>query len=146
MEISTEEKLELRRYQVSSENRVFREWGKGSKNILMQLPTGGGKTSIFSSIAQKFLSKNLRVLIVAHKEELVLQNAKSLEKWCNYSCGLIKAGYKPDYNLNLQSASIQSLINRWDLIGSFDLIIIDEAHRSPSIYIVHYFSFQKQRF
>jgi superfamily II DNA or RNA helicase len=132
MEISTEEQLELRRYQASSENRVFREWEKGSKNILMQLPTGGGKTSIFSSIAQKFLSKNLRVLIVAHKEELVLQNAKSLEKWCNYSCGLIKAGYKPDYNLNLQSASIQSLINRWDLIGNFDLIIIDEAHRSPS--------------
>jgi superfamily II DNA or RNA helicase len=127
-----EETSELRRYQSSLENRVFRAWKKGSKNILMQLPTGGGKTSVFSSIAQKFISKNLKVLVVAHKEELVLQNAKSLEKWCNSTCGLIKAGYKPDYSLNLQSSSIQSLINRWDLIGNLDLIIIDEAHRSPS--------------
>ncbi len=132
MEISTEEKLELRRYQASLENRVFRAWEKGSEKILMQLPTGGGKTSVFSSIAKKFISDNLRVLVVAHKEELVLQNAKSLEKWCKSSCGLIKAGYKPDYNLDLQSASIQSLINRLDIIGNFDLIIIDEAHRSPS--------------
>jgi superfamily II DNA or RNA helicase len=89
--MSTEE-LKLRRYQESLVSRVLKAWGEGKKNILMQLPTGGGKTACFSSISKSFTSQGQRVLVVAHKEELVLQNAKSLEKWCGQACGLIKAG------------------------------------------------------
>jgi superfamily II DNA or RNA helicase len=136
--MSTEE-LKLRRYQESLVSRVLKAWGEGKKNILMQLPTGGGKTACFSSISKSFTSQGQRVLVVAHKEELVLQNAKSLEKWCGQACGLIKAGFKADYSLDLQSASIQTLASRWSriddfnsIIGNFNLIIIDECHRSAA--------------
>jgi superfamily II DNA or RNA helicase len=123
---------QLRNYQQELINRIFDRWRLDLYRVMAQLPTGGGKSAIFSAIAARVASWGCRILVIAHTEELVTQNAGHLERWCHTSVGIIKAGYTPDYELPIQSASIQSLVNRFDDVGEFDLIIIDEAHRSSS--------------
>ena len=123
---------QLRDYQQELIDRIFDRWRSDLYRVMAQLPTGGGKSACFSAIAAEVASWGCRILVISHTEELVTQNAKHLERWCNTSVGIIKAGYTPDYELPIQSASIQSLVNRFDDVGEFELIIIDEAHRSSS--------------
>lgn len=66
---------ELRSYQVKGESDINAGWANGHKNILYVLPTGGGKTFMFSNIARKFKGE---IVIIAHRETLVSQISLSL--------------------------------------------------------------------
>ncbi|WP_249071834.1 DEAD/DEAH box helicase [Argonema antarcticum] len=121
---------QLRPYQLDLLSQVESLWSQGKRRVLMALPTGAGKTVIFSAITHKFTAKQLRVLVVVHREELLLQ---ALEKLCAVTgekVGLIKAGYREDRSHLVQIASVQSLLRRQ--LPEADLLIIDEAHHSVS--------------
>lgn len=123
-------KNQLRDYQIKLIQDVFAEWELGSTAVMAQLPTGGGKTICFVAIAKTFLERQKRVLILAHREELITQAASKIESILGVEPGIIKAGYQPDTTALIQVGSVQSVVSKSRLskIGQFDLVIIDEAH------------------
>lgn len=120
--------MELREYQRELIAQIYEAW-KTDKRLLVQLPTGAGKTVIFSEVVSNFASRGETCLVLVHREELLTQAVAKLWKVTGGAgIGVIKNGYKPDYSLPIQVASVQSLKNRLSLLESPDLIIIDEAH------------------
>lgn len=123
---------QLRNYQISLINQIYAQYRQGFKRVMAQLPTGAGKTIIFSAIIKGAITKGLRVLILAHRVELILQAVEKIQATTNQSVGIIKSGYHFNFDLLIQVASVQTLINRLNNLKSIDLIIIDEAHHSAS--------------
>lgn len=120
---------ELRDYQQNLTQKIFARWSAGSRRVLAQLPTGGGKTVVISAIAQQFTQRGEKVLFLAHREELLLQAKEKLEAITGCTAGLIKAGYQAAPKHQIQIASVQSLVRRqhWFEAG---LVVCDEAHHS----------------
>lgn len=121
----------LRDYQQDLEDRIFDLWAIGIRTIMTQLPTGGGKTKTFGSIIHKKLKQDWRVLVIAHREELIFQAKKEIEAASGYPAGVIKSGHKPSPLFPLQVASIQTL-TKYEIMPPADLIVIDEAHHACS--------------
>lgn len=122
--------MQLRDYQQDLLARVYQEYRKGHQRVMAQLPTGGGKTALFSKVCQDGHANDRKVLVLAHREELVKQAANHISKAIGAEVGIIKSGIEPDYSRSIQVASVQSIVNRFDLCESFDLIITDEVHHA----------------
>lgn len=123
----------LRPYQNDAEKRLIACYQRGAKAALLVLPTGGGKTVVFTDIIAKSVAKGNRVLVLTHREELLKQASASLSHF-GVSHGLIAADYTPAYYERAQVASVQTLVNRLDTYkrtcGEPTFIIIDEAHHA----------------
>lgn len=117
--------MKLRPYQEKGQQEIFDEW-EHLNNLMFQLVTGGGKTVIFVNVIKSFLKRNLRVVLVAHRQELIMQAWQTLYKNKIYG-GIIKGDYPTNFKLPCQVASIQTLIRRSELPPA-DLVIFDEAH------------------
>lgn len=124
-------KIKLRPYQIDLFKRCVARLEKGKK-VMMQLPTGGGKTAVFSQIANHYLSQGRSVLVIAHREELILQARSKLRKITGMQPGIVKAGHDLTLDAMVQIASIQTLAARNSLELKPELIIVDEAHHAPS--------------
>lgn len=118
----------LRQYQVKGEADIFQQWKDGKKSVMFQLVTGGGKTVLFVNIIKKFLKSGKRVVLVAHREELIKQAWDTLHKHEIWS-GIIKSGIQENFQMPCQVASIQTICRRSKLPKA-DLVIFDEAHHS----------------
>ncbi len=123
---------ELRPYQSDLLDRINKSWFSGTRSILCQLPTGGGKTILFSTAVHEANQNGLKCLVLAHREELIKQAADKLEIITNDPVGIIKAGYPTNYDRDIQVASVQSLTRRLGKCPEFDLIVVDEAHHSTA--------------
>ena len=124
--------FQLRSYQIELIQKVYAHWSNGKKKILLQLPTGGGKTCIFGAIAKEFARRNEKVLVLAHREELILQAANKVGAIADCPIGIVKAGYKLNLDAPLQVASVQTLVNRLPLLEDVGLVVIDEAHHATA--------------
>lgn len=122
---------ELRDYQQALKDEIYRLWASGVRRIKVQLPTGGGKTKVFGHITHKQLDTGWRVLVIAHREELIFQAKNEIEKASGHLAGIIKCGHPPSPLFALQVASIQTL-TKYKEMPPFDLIIIDESHHACS--------------
>lgn len=126
----------LRPYQLEMKHNVYSLWDK-MNNVMLQMPTGTGKTIVFASIVKDIRSwctKNSpdsKILIVAHRKELISQASQKLS---GQPHGIIQSGHHMELNLQIQVASIQTFMSRrhYDAMRRlrFDFIIIDEAHHS----------------
>ena len=123
---------QLRPYQTDLLDRINRSWFSGTRSIVCQLPTGGGKTILFATAVHEANQKGLKCLVLAHREELIKQAADKLEIITNDLVGIIKAGYPTNYDRDIQVASVQSLTRRLNNCPDFDLIVVDEAHHSTA--------------
>ena len=121
---------QLRDYQLDIIQQIFSHWFSGSSAVAMQLPTGAGKTIIFTAVANEFIAMSEPVLVIAHRTELITQAASKLETVTNRTIGIIRSGIKPLPNSPIQVASIQTLIRRNPPPAS--LVIFDEAHHCHS--------------
>jgi DNA repair protein RadD len=119
--------VQLRDYQDSAVQAVRDSFRSGHKKTLLVSPTGSGKTVIFSYIAAGMAKNNKRILIVAHRRELLKQISGALKK-----VGVphaILAGGTPGIPIaNVVVASVFTLVRRMKTMKPFDLIIGDEAH------------------
>ena len=122
--------LQLRDYQLNIAQQIFSHWFNGLSSVAVQLPTGAGKTIIFTAVANEFVTQSQPVLVIAHRTELITQAASKLEAVTKLKIGMIKAGFKPDPDCLIQVASIQTLIRRNPPPAS--LVIFDEAHHCHS--------------
>lgn len=100
--------------------------------LLAVLPTGAGKTCIFSWLAEKQLPK--RTLILAHREELIFQAAEKLKSATGICAEIEKAELSASLTAQVVIGSIQTIQNRLDKWPKdhFGLIVCDEAHHSLS--------------
>lgn len=126
--------LPLRPYQTTALSRILNAYIDGKRSIGISLPTGCGKTIIFLALARGVLEAGGRVLIVAHRDELILQPIEKLSLvWPEApEPGVIKAErFEPDPPMVL--ASIQTLWRRLDRMKEkFDLLVFDEAHHAAA--------------
>ncbi|KAB1065129.1 DEAD/DEAH box helicase [Salibacter halophilus] len=124
---------QLRPYQKNGITQIFEAWDpkrKNLMNVLFQMPTGTGKTHVFSEIVRKAHLKKKKVLLVVHRKELVEQIVERLQDKFEVEVGVILAGTKPDPDKNIQVASIQTLSRR--KFPPADIVIIDECHHSKA--------------
>ena len=123
----------LRPYQQYIKDRVFKIWNY-HYNVLVQLPTGTGKTVLFTSIINDLAKvKGVKIVILAHRKELIEQISEHLSHY-NIEHGLITSGRVRRLDLSVQVASVQTLTHdkNIDLLHELkpQFIIIDEAHHS----------------
>lgn len=119
-----------RPYQDQAINQVQTGWHEYSRQLLV-LPTGAGKTVVFSAIADQ---QQGRSLILAHRDELVNQAIDKLFKVTGVRAGKEKAQDRARFSDRFVVASVQTMarrLKRWPS-NHFQLIICDEAHRSAS--------------
>lgn len=127
----------LRPYQAEAKQAVLNEWDEGHRKTLLVLPTGTGKTVVFASVTQTQVEKGHRVLIMAHRGELLDQAADKLRKATGIESALEKAETSAlGSTLPVTVASVQSLAQprRLKRFNSdyYDTIIVDEAHHCLS--------------
>ena len=124
-------KVDLREYQKQGVDNIRFSYMQGRKSVLYVLPTGGGKTVIFSHIAEQAAKKGNRVCILVHRTELVDQSSKSLKK-IGVDHGIITAGEDMDLSKTVQIASVFTLVRRLHLVPNdfFGLLVVDEAHHA----------------
>ena len=134
--------MQLRDYQNLAISNVRKSYKARHRSVLLTLPTGAGKTVIFSEITKLAKLKGANVLILVHRKELIDQAGDKLSK-ADVKYGVIAAGHKESKN-NVQVASVQTLINRLNNPEQFDLIIIDEAHHSVANSWRKIFNFYKK--
>jgi DNA repair protein RadD len=103
----------------------------GHRSVLFVLPTGGGKTVVFSHIAEQAAARGNRICVLVHRQELLRQASASLSS-LGVRHGLIAANRSMDLSQPVQVASVQTLARRLHRIPAdyFQLLVIDEAHHS----------------
>jgi DNA repair protein RadD len=122
--------ITLRPYQSDCVQGIRESFIAGCKSPLLVLPTGGGKTIVFTYIAMNTSKKNKVVLILVHRIELINQTSAALTKF-GISHGIINAKVTPAYHELVQVASVQTLARRIHKIPiKPDLVVIDEAHHA----------------
>lgn len=100
-----------------------------ARAVLAVFPTGAGKTTIIAMIVLAALLLGKRIVIMAHREELITQIRDRLALFGIFAA-IIKAGHPEDPSNPVQVASVQSLAGRMDRHTCPDLLIVDEAHHA----------------
>lgn len=118
--------IQLRPYQGSAVDEVRAAFRAGRRAVLFVLPTGGGKTVVFTYVAHSAHSKGNRVVALAHRQEIVEQISASFTGM-GVAHGLVMPG-APMTDDPVQVAMVQTLARRLDMVTEPDLLIIDEAH------------------
>lgn len=129
--------MEDRYYQTDAKTAILAEWEKGIQKTLLVLPTGTGKTIVFSKIIEDEVRAGKRVLVMAHRGELLDQAADKLSKTTGLGCAVEKAEASClDSWFRVVVGSVQTLMRESRLKqfppDYFDDIVVDEAHHAIS--------------
>lgn len=127
--------LQMRPYQQAAREAIHAEWNDGRLRTLLVLPTGTGKTIVFAAVTEDQVRSGSRVLVLAHRGELLEQAADKIKR----STGLASAVEKAEQTCldswcRVVVGSVQSLQRPARLeqfpADYFGTIIIDEAHHA----------------
>ena len=129
--------MELRPYQKEAEAAILEQWASGVRRTLLVLPTGCGKTIVFCKLTEDVVSEGERVLIMAHRGELLDQAADKMLKATGLHCAVEKAEETCLGSwFRVTVGSVQTLMREKRLEqfapDYFDAIIVDEAHHCLS--------------
>lgn len=129
--------MNLRPYQLQAKEAIQGEWSKGIKKTLLVLPTGTGKTIVFSKLIEDCVREGERGLVLAHRGELLDQAADKLMQSTGLGCAVEKAEESClDSWFRVAVGSVQSLMREKRLnqfpANYFDFIVVDEAHHCLS--------------
>lgn len=124
--------LILRDYQVEAVDAAL---GADAQRSAIVLPTGSGKTAVIAGVVKRHLTdRGGRALVVAHRIELIEQNARTIRRFApSLRVGIVKAE-RDQTGHDVISASVQTLVSaaRRGRIRDVGLVVIDECHHSPS--------------
>ena len=129
--------MELRPYQQQARESILQEWDKGILKTLLVLPTGCGKTIVFAKVSEDCVRRGDRVLILAHRGELLEQAADKIATATGLKCATEKAEETCRGSwYRIVVGSVQTLMREKRLgqfpADYFQTIIIDEAHHCIS--------------
>lgn len=125
--------MNLRPYQQEAVAAVEKEWRDGHRKTLLVLPTGTGKTIVFAHVAKDCVSAGKKVLILAHRDELLTQAQDKIAA----ATGLGTAKEKGQETsqgsfFRITVGSVQTMMRPQRLAqfapDEFRTIIVDEAH------------------
>lgn len=121
--------ITLRPYQHDALTGLRVSFRNGHHSPLLVSPTGSGKTVMFSYLSARLTESKKRVVILAHREELLDQISRTLAQF-DVRHGLISAGSLYDRRLPVHVASVMTLVRRLERIAVPDYVICDEAHHA----------------
>ena len=126
---------ELRPYQQEAREGVHAQWDSGRLRVLEVLPTGTGKTIVFAKITEDQVRAGDRVLILAHRGELLEQAADKILRATGLTCAVEKAEQSCLTAWNRVVVGSVQTLQRPQRLQKFDhhyfgTIIIDEAHHA----------------
>ena len=119
--------IQLRDYQQKFIEDIQAEFERGVQRVCGVAPCGAGKTVMTAFIVKQAVDAGKHVIFFVHRKELIDQTANTFCR-LNIPFGVISAGNKPNYNLPVQIAMVQTLVNRLNYIRQPDLLICDECH------------------
>jgi DNA repair protein RadD len=131
---ATDGSVILRPYQQMAVDAVYEHLRTRDDNPAVVLSTAAGKSFIIAQIAKDaVLNWQGRVLVLAHVKELLEQNAEKIRRLCpEVPIGIYSAGLnRRETDKPVIVAGIQSVYWRACELGTFDLVIVDEAHLIP---------------
>jgi DNA repair protein RadD len=128
--------MPLRPYQIEIVDEFHSRVAGGDRRILLVSPTGSGKTLIASAISRSAVAAGQRVMVLAHRREIIAQTVGKLRE-CGLDPGIIQAGFADDPLAVLQVASIQTLHARAIrgtklALPAADLLVVDECHHATA--------------
>jgi ATP-dependent helicase IRC3 len=120
-------------FQREAKDAVLRHWENGNRAALISMPTGSGKTIVFSDILQSSLSgSNDKGLVLVHRDELLRQAMEKLRLvWPGAKVSTVEAGYG-SYVGQVTIGSVMSAVRRLDEIPRIHKVVTDEAHHAPA--------------
>ena len=126
--------LRLRPYQERAIEAVEGEWGAGVSRTLLVQATGTGKTVVMAGLADRAVSRGGRVLVLAHREELLTQARDKFAGFCGLPTELEKAQSHASAEAPVVVASVQTLARESRLMEylpwEFSHVFVDEAHHT----------------
>lgn len=129
-------RMKLRPYQEDAIDAVREEFRAGKKSTLLVLPTGTGKTITFGMIARLCIERGRRVLVLAHRDELIQQAVNKLDM-LGVEAGVEKAEsqaralFDPDVVIATVQTMQRRRLETWPR-NHFGLIVTDEAHHATA--------------
>lgn len=140
--------VNLRDYQEKCLEAIEAKLSQEVRHQLIVLPTGGGKTIIFSELIRR---KRLKTLILAHRLELLEQAREKLKMVAPDIPSGVYSGERKELGHQVTIASIQSASKNAELLlkEDFELLIIDEAHHAPArsyLELIDYLGFKQLDF
>lgn len=121
--------LTLRDFQLELVTRVRSSFKSGKRSPLVVAPTGSGKTVLFSYFTQAVVRKGNRVLLLAHRAELLDQISATLNQF-SVPHSFIAAGMPFNPASRVHVGSVMSVVRRLNKIAHPDVVIVDEAHHA----------------
>jgi superfamily II DNA or RNA helicase len=126
----------LRDYQLEAITSIEHEFSLGRRSTLLVLPTGTGKTVVFSELARRYAESGRRTLILAHRDELIEQAVEKASRLIDPTrIGIEKASKHASCSAMVVIGSVQTLrqkrLESWPA-DHFSLIVCDEAHHAAA--------------
>ncbi|MEO5329963.1 MAG: DEAD/DEAH box helicase [Magnetococcus sp. THC-1_WYH] len=115
-------------HQMEARESILTAIRAGARRVLLQSPTGSGKTVLAASIANGAAGKGNRTFFVVHRQELVSQSLMAFSKF-GIDCGVIAAGFTPR-QAPVQVAMVGMLAHRLEKYPAPQIVVIDEAHHA----------------
>lgn len=120
--------LDLRPYQIDLHAQAKAHLADGIASILIQSPTGSGKTVLIAHMLKNAKDRGYRAWFIVHRRELVKQSVATLTEAAGISVGIVAAGAAPARSEAIQICLVNTLANRLHLMPGPNLIVFDEAH------------------
>lgn len=124
--------LNLRPYQTDLVAQVRAALRHGIRRVLVQAPTGSGKTCLVAHMLAGAAAKGKRAWFVVHRKELLAQAVETFVTAADLHVGIIAAGYPSDSSAPVQVCNVKSLRKRLAKVRHPDLVVFDECHHQPS--------------
>lgn len=122
----------LRDYQNEAIEALRQGWAQGHTRLAVGLPTGAGKTEIFSALVERALKKRIKSVVIVHRDELVRQAASKISRRVpGARVGIVKAS-ENEVDADIVVASVQTLAREKRLrqLTGFGNVVVDEAHHA----------------
>ncbi len=121
----------LRDYQIEAVQAVLETWGSGTHRTAVVLPTGTGKSTVIGELASTATALGLRVVMLAHRQELLYQMASTVKAVAPHlpSVGIV-AAERDEYQSPIVAASFATVMqqHRLSRLGRREVILCDETH------------------
>lgn len=129
--------LPLRDYQAATIDALRRDWAAGHRRLAAVLPTGAGKTVIFAHLVRQMADIGARVLVLAHRDELIQAAVDKLHSvGPHLRIGVLKGSRREVHGRDVVVASVQSARSDLSLRllarAGIGLVIVDECHHTPA--------------
>lgn len=124
--------LSLRPYQHQMIEQVRAKLRQSKRTVLLQSPTGSGKTAISAFMIQNAIQRGYRVWFVNHRREIIRQSVLTLMEAADLEVGIVAAGFPSNRHLPVQVCSVQTLAKRRHLLPSPNLIVWDECQHQAA--------------